>query len=323
MKIRSNIYFLPLTAALFTATGCSAPSESGDGQPLDTIGEAHAPVNSGDSELPEPTVAHYDAHDMQQYALWEVPDATRVVWFVVGGGWTQTSIDDFFDPEDPQLSVALQAFLEHGISIGIIGYSNEGFPQSERAMGSLIDHSRRVLKYEEVDLLGRSAGANMSIYNGVIEQEADRRPDRVATIQQPLAMINFFDPDDPELDNLSSVWNHFWSSDGTIGGLSSTAQIYGSSAMWPMLVPNESGANTTRFCLVGAPTAFEAPIPTLEDLSVPLPVGVLGLEDTHSAISVSIQHTALSLGGYDSVYIDTHASGAIASKEAIAWLIAN
>lgn len=264
-----------------------------------------------------PLRGFWGAHAFEGYAVWEAPGATRIIWQVIGGGWTQDELSDFI-PVPPQFPAHLQPHFNSGVSIGICGYQTTPFPTPELQMSELVDFSRRSpsspgggLGMSEVFLFGRSAGAHMSVFNGVVETDPSRRADRVVTIQQPLTLLSLFGSTES-----SAGLNHFEPTSTPSSPPITIAQIdpfysyWGSSGIWPLEFPNSTLSNTTRFYMIGPTKDFEAPIPTEADPSVPLPIGSLTLPgDGHSAIAVYLQHFALILGQYDSTYVSTFPGG--------------
>ena len=270
---------------------------------------------SAAQETPEPSIHQWGADPLEQMALWVPEGADRVVVFLTGGGWGQTEIGQFFDPDNPKLTLPLKQLLNNGLAVAKSGYQTTEFPVPELGVSNLVAYCRS-LGFNEVDLLGRSAGAHLGVFNGVVELNPNASADRVCSIQQPLSLINLFGP-----QTQLPAWEHFYSVDNTVAGIPAYWQNYASSAVWPTLLPG--GTNTTKFGIIGQPKPWEAPIPTLADLTTPLPFGVLTEADKHSAISAELQYVSLAASGYTAEFVDTYASGESPMDAAVEWLLIN
>ena len=245
------------------------------------------------AENPDPVYHRWGLDVNEEYWLWEQPGSTQVIWLLPGGAWTQGP-GEFLSGE---MSPLIQPFYDAGISVGVSGYGTEQpFPFPELALQDLVVHTRVDLGYQDVTLVGRSSGAHMALFTGITGVGLGA-PDRVCVMQVPFSVLPLFGPDE-----VSDSLPHFDPSAQTIGDLPAWITLFGSSAYWPLVVPPDPDR---QFCVIGPPKPLEfAPIP--------LPTGqLLFPEDSHAAVTATLQAMMMELGGWDVDYVDTWNGGAL------------
>ena len=258
------------------------------------------------AQFPHPVNVQWGGHVNEEAWLWEVEGATQVVWFLPGGGWTQEPGE--FTPTD--LPPLMEPLYAAGVSVGVSGYNTtDAFPIPEFGIESLVAASRHNLGYDDVTLLGRSAGAHMALFNG-IAAGGPGGADRVCAIQTPNAYLPAFSP-----HALVEGLDHFWPGAEHLSQIPSQNQLYSSSAFWPLIAaPNPE----RRFGIIGMPKPLEVPL-------LPLPYGSLTpAVDAHSAFSSQLQAYTLEAAGWNVDFVDTYNDGAPLeiSVEMEKWLLA-
>ncbi|QDU83961.1 hypothetical protein Pla163_10620 [Planctomycetes bacterium Pla163] len=277
---------------------------------------------------PAPVRGQWGQSVAELFALWEAPSSDRIVWFLPGGGWQQSGPQDFGLSSDTPTPF-LADILASGTTVGTISYRTSAFPLPEFSIGDLVAFSRRDpnsdadgdgqadgigLGKKEVILVGRSAGAYMALFNGIVESDPLRRADRVVTLQLPAPMWTLYDRFES-----NPVFLHFGSI--VVGAIDPLMLSLSSSAAWPFLVRNLG--NQTEFFLIGSSKALEFPVPTLMDLGVPLPWGSLRLpEDIHPSTAPALQDVAMRLKGYRVQFVETFLTGRDPMTEALTRAIA-
>lgn len=261
--------------------------------------------------LPTPVVLRWGTHPMELTAVWDVPGAVTVTAFFLGGGWSQTSVGDFFDPMDPQLPPALEVLVQAGQSVALVSYRTDAFPAPELSVGDFVAWCRHDpgtdvdgdgqpdgigLGKAEVRGIGRSAGAAMVLSNGLVEPDPARRFDRVSAFQLATAWLDVFTPGDTK-----PVWQHYGTTDGTLAGVPASTKLWGSTAYPPLVLPNGSpGWNDTAFLIVDGPGPLECPCPTIQDPTVPVPTACIPpAANPHTSVACNLQALAMWIGGFD------------------------
>ncbi len=244
-----------------------------------------------------PEATHYQwGSDVNEEAwLWERPASTQLVWMLPGGGWSQEPGE--FEPTG--IPGPLQSIYDAGISVGVAGYNTTDlFPIPEQSLEGLVMFTRVKLGFNDVTLVGRSAGAHMALYNGILAV-GSTGADRVCVIQTPFASIPTFIASDS-----SPALEHFWPLGSKqvlqVQDLPMEIQIAGSSALWPYISPPQP---KRRVCVIGQPKELEVPLS-------PVPIGVLSfMRDGHSAFSSAFQAWSMIDAGWQVEFADSSNGG--------------
>lgn len=242
---------------------------------------------------PSPTYVDWGTAPNEEAWLWEAPGSTNVIWFLPGGSWDQDP--GGFEPSG--MPALLAPLFDQGYSIGLSGYDTESvFPTPELALDQLVRESRTGLGYEDVTLVGRSAGAHMALFNGIVAS-GDGAADRVCTLQCPAAFL-------PKYATFpsSKALLHFWPGASFLSQIPTQVQVDASPAYWPLVLPSDP---QRRFGIIGAPKPLELPL-------TPLPLGQLSFAtDKHAEWSNQFQVLTLQLGGWDAEFVDVYNDGQV------------